>query len=193
MPPQRHSKTLQRRPPYRLLRVYRHRERRALRRRVEVRHYEVPDYFVFIPWTNRLFRLGAVCQRYRSRIRSSAGFRCLCPFSGAAKPHRPAVQQTRCEFVRVELIARSCLSSRRRAAVLESLRSIRALASMMPDFVADKLILVRSIVGALCAESPSGESLPPALLIGRVIAGPRAANAALQTPGIPRDGLLSQR
>src|SRR5215470_6378781 len=79
-----------------------------------------------------------------------------------------------------------------RLAVGESLRSVRAVASITPDFVADKPISVLSIIGALRAESPSGESFLPALLIGRVIAGPGTTNPALQTPRILRDSLLRQ-
>jgi hypothetical protein len=67
------------------------------------RKNEIPDYFLFVTWTGRLLRRWSVCER--RRLRSHCGFGRLCPFSGAHHPHRPVVQSTGCESVRVELIA----------------------------------------------------------------------------------------
>ena len=50
-----------------------------------------------------MLRRRSVCER--RRLRSLGGFGRLCPFSGAEHPHRPVVQPTGRESVRVELIA----------------------------------------------------------------------------------------
>jgi hypothetical protein len=67
------------------------------------RKNEILDCFLFVTWTGRLLQRRSI--RERRRLRSRGGFIRLCAFSGAEHSHRPVVQPTGRESVRVELIA----------------------------------------------------------------------------------------